>query len=88
MREKAKAERLKQAEDNAYKRDFLADQADLRRRMKHALVGALREEAALENFNQFWVTALFLSQITASTREHIAQRRQRTEDVETVGAGE
>ncbi len=88
MRQKAKAERLKQAEENAYKRDFLTDQADLRRRMKIALMSAFREESVLENFYQFWVTSLFLNQIFSSTLEHIAQRRQRTEDIETVGFGD
>jgi hypothetical protein len=84
MVEKAKENRAKLIEDAIYQREFIADQVKLKKKMKNALLLAINQEAEKVEFAENWLMILYFVDILQDLRDHVAQRRQRYEDIKRV----
>lgn len=81
---KAKLNRAKLDEDATYQREFLADQKKLMIKMKNVLVNSIQQEAEKVEYLENWVFIVYFFDLMHALREHVAERRQRIDEITRV----
>lgn len=84
QRLQAQQRRERMQSQNAYEREYLAVQYELRKRMKRALVSALEDEHTLNMFDSTWMVAMYFLDIMSSLRDYVTARRTRQDNIERV----
>jgi hypothetical protein len=84
MVHRAQHNRIKQAEEVSYQRDFLADQHKLKKKMRNMIISTIEQETEKVEYLENWVFIIYFMDTLQALRDHVANRRQRIDDITRV----